>query len=170
MPGLWNYRENVKYFRPAFNPSIFTHIRGVRARKFVAFGSLHQEPREREMPLKRDTDLTAQWRDAIVCCSTTANHSTHISSLCQIPSQNWTTFWLFHLQELVWQCLTEKWHQTQNKILQCIPSHPILCKTVFWSIFPTKELSLHDAITFPTDTYCIPRANTHFASKKQLRK
>lgn len=66
MPGLWNYRENVKYFRPAFNPSIFTHIRGVRARKFVAFGSLHQEPREREMPLKRDTDLTAQWRDAIV--------------------------------------------------------------------------------------------------------
>lgn len=68
MPGLWNYRENAKYFRPAFNPSIFTHIRGVRARKLVAFGSLHQEPRKREMPLKRDTDLSVQWRkrDAIV--------------------------------------------------------------------------------------------------------
>lgn len=68
MPRLWNCRENVKYFRPAFNPSIFTHLRGVRARKLVAFGSLHQEPREREMPLKRDADLTAQWRkrDAIV--------------------------------------------------------------------------------------------------------
>lgn len=137
MPGLWNYRENVKYFRPAFNPSIFTHIRGVRARKFVAFGSLHQEPKKREMPLKRDTYLSAQWRKRCncVCCSSTANRSTDIPNLCQIPSPDWTTLWLFHLQELVWQCLTEKRHQTQNKILQCFPSHPILCGTVFWSIF-----------------------------------
>lgn len=169
MPGLWNYRENVKYFRPAFNPSIFTHLRGVRARKIVAFGSLHQEPREGEMPLKRDTDLTASGEREMQLCLL-LYHSTDISSLCQIPNPNWTMFWLFHLEELVWQCLTEKRHQTQNKILQCLPSHPILCGTVFWSIFLAKELSLHDAITFPTDTYCIPRANTHFASKKLLRK
>ena len=71
MPGLWNYRENVKYFRPAFNSSIFTHIRGVRARKLVAFGSLRREWRKGEMPPERDTDLTAQWRkrDAIVAAA-----------------------------------------------------------------------------------------------------
>lgn len=84
MPGLWNYRENVKYFRPAFNPSIFTHIRGVRARKLVAFGSLHQEPREGEMPLKRDTDLTAQWRkrDAIVLVALPQRTTALTSQVC----------------------------------------------------------------------------------------
>lgn len=138
MPGLWNYRENVKYFRPAFNPSIFTHIRGVRARKFVAFGSLHQEPRKREMPLKRGADLSAQWRkrNAIVFVAL-AQLTTALTS--QVCAKYWTTLWLFQLQELVWQCLTEKRHQTQNKILQCLPSHPILCGTVFWSIFLQKN-------------------------------
>lgn len=103
------------------------------------------------------------------CVCTIADHCPGISSLCQVQSPKQRTLWSLHLQELHWQCLIEKQHQTQNKILQCLPSHRVSCGTVFWSLFLAKELSLHDDITFPTDTYCIPHANAHFGSRKQLR-
>lgn len=118
----------------------------------------------RTSPLSGETEMQLYF-----CRSPIADRSPDISGLCQTPSPNWATLWSLHLQE-IWHCLTEKRHQTQNNTPRCLPSHPASRGTVFSSLFLAKELSLHDDITFPADTYCIPRANARFASRKQLRK
>lgn len=121
------------------------------------------------MPPERDTDLAAQWKERSVGSAAVPELTAALTSqLCaKYQAQTGQHFGRSIFKKLLWQCLIEKRHRTQNKIPQCLPSHPISRGTVFRSLFLAKELSLHDGFTFPTDTYCIPHANTHFGWRRQ---